>query len=472
MATEPTVRKLLERVDSLGSRERARLALAMRAPLAWPLPEDPLRSAADGLDLPSGLEVLPVGTALAATLHRTDRRGSIWLLGSSAHAPEPLRNGYRRDLEGRAVEGVGDARRALAATYGRRLEGPLQEAAVDAGWALWTERGGPPGTGIQGRSAGLASALALFSRATGVPVGPNRVGLARVDASGSIGDVNEEGLRAKLLALRSLCARPPVLLVARRNLAFVRTQTASWPEEIRPSVRAAHDLRELLLEEFPQAARQASPERPRVAVLTPALLEAKQRWTEAVLSEESKERDRIYVEDFAPGFAGLFGSLDIVDGLPERETGSFDGLVSVLGTTWQPAALLARRLKPARVLLLGTELSYRLTPSGQDPKRLVSEIGRVPWNSVDPQRIRDHAESDVYAHIREFVSGFSGARVAIDITGGKKSMSAAAMLAAGRLGLAAFYVDCARYDPEARAPVPGQEFPRRLVTWEDWGGGG
>jgi hypothetical protein len=463
--TDRSIRDLLGRADALTRAEQAIVRHALACPLAWPLPTDPLHAPALKLR-PDGEPPQAAGAAWTATWQEASKSGAVWQVGSRARPAPGMHDANWRPLVGDGMAGVLDARKVLLNRYAARFSDSLQQATVDGGWCFG--RGRVPAE-IQGRSATLAATLAMFSRACGVPLAPDRVAMANVtpEEGGTLAGVDQEGLRGKLDALRQLCARPPVLLVSRDDLACVEEATASWPVAIRPRILSPHSVFELLLQEFPLAAPDPDPKQPRPVALTAALQDARQRWVRAALQEDAAERDRIYREEFAPEFAPLFASLDIVDTWG-REAEGWDVLVSILGTSWQPAALLARRLKPRRMLLLGTDRSFAPVPGGHEPRALISRIGGVPLDELKHTEIAADDETTIYEQLRLFLAANQGARVVVDVTGGKKSMSSSGAMAAAALGLAVVYVDYLLYDPVARVPVPGSEYPRRLVTFVDW----
>ncbi len=200
---------------------------------------------------------------------------------------------------------------------------------------------------------------------------------------------------------------------------------------------------------------------PVLAKLTPTLLEAQARWREA----DRATRMRIYVEDLVPEFAELFAGLPLdgaPEGLPKPEW-----LVSVLGFSWQPLALLARWAKPRRMLIIGTTDSFEPRNHGHaDPLARIAEVSGLAPAQLAPRRVPDSGEAEIYRCVKEFLreSGVDSKRTAIDPTGGKKSMSVAAGLAGFLEGVPLIYVDNGEYESAGRAPVPGSEYPRLLTN--------
>ena len=81
---------------------------------------------------------------------------------------------------------------------------------------------------------------------------------------------------------------------------------------------------------------------PRSAVLSQALEEIQQRW----LGLPREEQDELYAKEFGPQFAPLFAGLPLYNAPRDFERPRH--LVSVLGFSWQPVALMAAWVRPTR----------------------------------------------------------------------------------------------------------------------------
>lgn len=145
-----------------------------------------------------------------------------------------------------------------------------------------------------------------------------------------------------------------------------------------------------------------------------------------------------------------------------------DLLVSLSGFSPATTILAFELVRPKRLFVIsseGTTGSIDVINDHLVPRRLrASQFRHKPCDGTDPLAI--------YLLVKEEVAGLSsparglrggGGRheagqpsVIIDITGGKKVMSAAAALAAWQLDLRLCYID-SRYDGEMRQPIPGTE---------------
>ena len=195
-------------------------------------------------------------------------------------------------------------------------------------------------------------------------------------------------------------------------------------------------------------------------VSLPAALQAiQQRW----LTLPRKEQDELYAKEFAPSFARLFAELPLYGAsasLPKPRL-----LVSVLGFSWQPVALMAAWCRPERMLLLGTDDSLNLEVAGEGVLSMIARVASIDREIIQARRVGDPGEADIYRAVRDFLSsGVSPREVFLDPTGGKKSMSASAALAGFLAGAALVYVDYTQYHGPNRIPVAGTEYPRLLTN--------
>jgi hypothetical protein len=199
-------------------------------------------------------------------------------------------------------------------------------------------------------------------------------------------------------------------------------------------------------------------DRPRLADLDSELRALQARW----LTLARGEQDALYAAEFAPRFAPLFARLPLHGAPPDLARP--EALISVLGLSWQPVALMAAWARPARMLVLGTRESFAPGPGGEGVLSLIARISGVPRDAIAHREIGDPGEADIYREVRDFLasSGLPPRRVFVDPTGGKKSMSAAAALAGFYACAPLVYVDYGAY--HHRIPLAGSEYPRLLVN--------
>ncbi len=184
------------------------------------------------------------------------------------------------------------------------------------------------------------------------------------------------------------------------------------------------------------------------------------RWLES----KREDQDRLYAEAFGPRFAPLFAKLPLARAPRSLAAWRPKAVVSVLGLSWQPAALMAAWARPDRMLLVGTAESLSGKVAGEPVLDVIARVSGVPRDRFRTREVGEHGEVEIYRAVRDFCTehGLDANDVLIDPTGGKKSMSVAAGLAGFLLGARAAYVDYGEYHGRNRIPVAGTEYPRLL----------
>ncbi|GAA1691336.1 hypothetical protein GCM10009830_43860 [Glycomyces endophyticus] len=132
-----------------------------------------------------------------------------------------------------------------------------------------------------------------------------------------------------------------------------------------------------------------------------------------------------------------------------------DLLVSLSGHSPETTVVAFEMLRPDRLLVLQSEAAFQSLD-------VISKYANVQASRIEPRLVDPNDPLSIYAQVKDEVdrirrSTGRQANVVIDITGGKKIMSAAAALAASQLDLQMCYIDGRRYDPSLRQPVPGSE---------------
>lgn len=199
---------------------------------------------------------------------------------------------------------------------------------------------------------------------------------------------------------------------------------------------------------------------PTMANLTPELEQIVSRWQ----TLDRKDQDELYATEFVGPFARLFRELPLY-GAPEGFSRP-RALVSVLGLSWQPVALMAAWARPERMLVIGTRQSLGKRVAGEGVLSLISRVSGVDRDAIVQRQVSDPGEADIYRAVRDFLrdSGIAGRQIFVDPTGGKKSMSASASLAGFLAGAPLVYVDYGEYHGAHRIPVAGSEYPRLLAN--------
>jgi CRISPR-associated protein (TIGR02710 family) len=200
--------------------------------------------------------------------------------------------------------------------------------------------------------------------------------------------------------------------------------------------------------------------RPVTVLLSPPLARVQERW----LALPRTQQDELYAAEFAPAFAPLFAGLPLHGAPPGFERPR--ALVSVLGFSWQPVALMAAWARPEQMLVIGTKESLTLKVAGEGVLTLIGRLSGIERDRVQAIEAGDPGEADIYRAVRDFLrsAGVAARQVFIDPTGGKKSMSSSAALAGFLVGAPLVYVDYSEYHGPNRIPVAGTEYPRLLAN--------
>jgi len=132
-----------------------------------------------------------------------------------------------------------------------------------------------------------------------------------------------------------------------------------------------------------------------------------------------------------------------------------DVLISLVGFSPETTVFAYELLRPTWLVAIYSE-------EAGGSIDLIGEAlaGRIAISHFQHRRCSPVKPTDIYSIVKQAVEehrqGGSAPRVIIDITGGKKVMTASAALAASQLDLPMCYIDSV-YDPERRRPVPGSE---------------
>ncbi len=187
------------------------------------------------------------------------------------------------------------------------------------------------------------------------------------------------------------------------------------------------------------------------AVATRDLSALSERWIELKNAGRGKEAEEFYWGELFPQVRKAFRRKC------KDFSGRYEALIMTVGTTPQPLILTLDAVRPRRILFIYTaETEEHLT-------RVIREVDFLREHEV--QYDRERVDPDDPEAIYEIVGRYwdewtrEGLRdIALDNTGGKKSMVSAAAAAANFLGADLLYVDHETYLPELRAPKPGSEY--------------
>jgi CRISPR-associated protein (TIGR02710 family) len=134
----------------------------------------------------------------------------------------------------------------------------------------------------------------------------------------------------------------------------------------------------------------------------------------------------------------------------------YDCLFSTLGESPHPVILAILAVNPSdKVFLFHTKeterfVDYVASESGLSHTRCKAIL-------IDGSNV-----ADLYGKMKDLYLDYREKKVAIDITGGKKTMSSGAAMAGFVMNADIFYIDNLGYDSDLRCPRPGAEFLYRV----------
>jgi hypothetical protein len=132
-----------------------------------------------------------------------------------------------------------------------------------------------------------------------------------------------------------------------------------------------------------------------------------------------------------------------------------DLLVSLSGYSPETTLLAYELTQPSRLLVISSEETI-----AQVEVIYEKIAGRLRFSEFAYDKVNPVNPLDIYRLVKKAVQpaqpGDPPVKAIIDITGGKKVMSASAALAASQLDLKMCYID-SRFDPEMRQAIPGTE---------------
>lgn len=174
-----------------------------------------------------------------------------------------------------------------------------------------------------------------------------------------------------------------------------------------------------------------------------------QQWKDI---ENKNSRDIFYEEKV---FSAILET--VVPRERNRHSENYTHLILPVGLSPEPLILSIRILRPEKVYLLYTKASEKFLD------RIVRD-SNLSISQVDKDEINDINVPEIYQQVKAIYNKWGQPeKVAVDITGGKKSMVGGCALAGSLIGARLFYVD-SEFNRELGKPNPGSE---RLMILEN-----
>ncbi|MGB8247111.1 MAG: hypothetical protein WCE98_03770, partial [Chlorobium sp.] len=178
------------------------------------------------------------------------------------------------------------------------------------------------------------------------------------------------------------------------------------------------------------------------------------------------DNEKIFESPFSKSLKA-FRALYAID-YPTEQGDFCDLLISIAGFSLEPIMHTVLTLRPKNLLFVFSKESSLVGKKDVNAfdrlQALITCHGEGYQPKID-QEILEVADAPyVFSVVRDAITkADSPARVAIDVTGGKKSMDASAFLAASLFEeVAIYYVDYASYNTDKGFPVWGSEFLNKL----------
>jgi CRISPR-associated protein (Cas_Cas02710) len=126
----------------------------------------------------------------------------------------------------------------------------------------------------------------------------------------------------------------------------------------------------------------------------------------------------------------------------------YDGLISLLGFAPDTVILTYHFIRPETLVVIHTKETKQFLDT-------VLRHTKVPVASFFHESFSETPYTDIYRALESALKRFpKGSRIAIELTGGKKTMSGALAIASGILEIDLLYIDYTKYMPEYRKPRP------------------
>lgn len=180
-------------------------------------------------------------------------------------------------------------------------------------------------------------------------------------------------------------------------------------------------------------------------------------WTRLLEAQNTQAADTFY-------FARILPAILPTVRARSGDIPQYNGLISLLGFTPETVVLTSRLLKPDRLIVLHT-------PETRGFIDVVKTHSGVPLNKISNEEFLhdDEHVDDIYVALKKALDQFTTHdRVAIELTGGKKTMgiqlsnAAAALRHNQKRAVDIVYIDYDEYMPKYRKPLP--ETSRLLIV--------
>ena len=169
------------------------------------------------------------------------------------------------------------------------------------------------------------------------------------------------------------------------------------------------------------------------------------QWFQLHANNQNKEANTFYWREIWPWVSQKFVKQC------SQYVNKFETLISLVGMSPEPIILTILALKPA-------EVKFIISPETKKMLDIIVEKANLKPSQYETEKVDSSNIEEVYLSIRKFIGKSDTSKIAVDISGGKKSMVGGAAQAAGYFGCTVFYVDYHEYHKDLRKPIPGTEY--------------
>lgn len=128
-------------------------------------------------------------------------------------------------------------------------------------------------------------------------------------------------------------------------------------------------------------------------------------------------------------------------------------LVSFMGLSPETTVLVTAFLRPQRLVIISSRNADQYC---EQCLNFLAEHGLLERGAIDSRMVDPTNHRALYTLLGEVLTAVNGRRL-VDVTGGKKVMSAVAGYTAWTLGLPICYLESRAYNEQMRRPEPGSE---------------
>ncbi len=163
--------------------------------------------------------------------------------------------------------------------------------------------------------------------------------------------------------------------------------------------------------------------------------------------------------------------------LPDFGESPYDLGIFLVGHSIMPVILSIAEIRPKSIIFVTSDDTTGLVDEIKDGVKILdSEYYRETETEMREEKLDELSDpARIFQKINSLIPEYKNKKIAIDITGGKKTMVAGSFMASAHSRTCdIFYIDFEEYDPRRREPCYGTEFlarlpnPSEIFSIADW----